>query len=110
MSALKNSSIRCSAMLVGSASQLAKYHKYIMKYLRRTDKKYLPLQRLVNPQVIANADFYRDSNYSGSFSREIEKSFDFEDAMKTSKYVQKGSTKKPSQTLKMINCSLEVTQ
>lgn len=88
----------------------AKYHKYLMKYLRRTDKKYLPLQRLVNPQGIANADFYRDSNYSGSFSRELEKSFDFEDALKTSKYIQKGSNKKASQTLKRVNCRLEVTQ
>lgn len=81
-----------------------------MKYLRRTDKKYLPLQRLVNPQMIANADFYRDSNYSGSFSRELEKSFDFEDATQTIKQFHKVSNKKQSQSLKKINRRPPITQ
>jgi hypothetical protein len=85
-------------MLVSSA----KFHKYIMKYLRRTDKKYLPLQRLVNPQMIANADYYRESQLSCSFSRELEKSLQFDDENLTQKN-QRLRNKKQAQKFKRIN-------
>ena len=56
----------------------AMVHKYIMKFLRRTDKNYLPLERLLHPQMLLDGDYYRSSNYSATFSREIEKTFDLE--------------------------------
>ena len=74
-----------------------------MKYLRRTDKKYLPLQRLVNPQMIANARYYKEGNLSCSFSRELEKSLKFDDDSSDNKHMQKNKVKKTTQKLKMVN-------
>ena len=78
-----------------------------MKYLRRTDKKYQPLQRLLNPQVLANADYYRESNYSASFSKELDKTFEMDNPNLKKQRTHRSAQKKPVYSLKKLNRSLQ---
>ena len=77
-----------------------------MKYLRRTDKKYLPLERLLHPQMLMEGDYYRESDYSATFSKEIEKPFENDDtASNIGKPVKKVLELKDIEKLKRFNSS-----
>jgi hypothetical protein len=80
-----------------------------MKYLRRTDKKYLPLHNLLNPVLLGNKEYYREADYSrsdsNSFSRDLERGL--ADATAKNERQRKAERKKQeNKKLKAINSRL----
>lgn len=85
----------------------ARYHKYLMKYLRRTDNKYQPIQRLLNPKVLANADYYNESDFPNTFSKEIDKTIDFEEENVKKQRNFRNAQKKTTTVLNKLNCKFQ---
>jgi hypothetical protein len=78
-----------------------------MKYLRRTDKKYLPLHNLLNPVLLANKDYFREADYSksdsNSFSRDLERGL-LDATVKNERQRKAEKKKQENKKLKKINC------
>ena|SRR3990167_3235196 len=85
-----------------------------MKYMRRTDIDCHPLQKLLNPAVLTNQKYFKDSEFSRSFSRELEKTFhedNFLDQKQVTKIGRPPVIVKPplASRVDKINCKLVVS-
>ncbi len=82
-----------------------------MKYMRRTDIECHPLQTLLNPAVLTNQKYFKDSEFSRSFSRELEKTFHedlFVDQKQTAKLGRPPVVVKPplASRVEKLNCRI----